>query len=207
MSDILDAHPIVPVVAIERPETAVPLAKALARGGINAIEITLRTELAVEAIRAVKADCPDMLLGVGTILTPKDVELSAGLGADFLVSPALAPKLQDALLATGIPTMPGTSSPTEALSAFEAGFEILKLFPAGAVGGVDLLKGINAPMPLLKFMPTGGVRPSNVVDYMSLPNVVACGGTWVAKSADISAEKFDQIEQNAREAMALVAEL
>lgn len=205
MSQQLADSPIVPVVAIEDPAKAVDLCLALQRGGINAIEVTLRTEKALEAIANIKANCPDMYLGVGTILTPNDVDAAKDVGAEFLVSPALSPKLQTALEKCGILTLPGTATPSEALRAYDAGFKIVKLFPAGAVGGANLLKSILAPMPLIRFMPTGGVRISNVMDYYSLPNVIAVGGTWVANKDDINAGNWDKIEANAKEAMAVVA--
>jgi 2-dehydro-3-deoxyphosphogluconate aldolase/(4S)-4-hydroxy-2-oxoglutarate aldolase len=206
MSDLLSNSPVIPVVAIDDPNHAVPLCKALMAGGINAIEVTLRTSRAIEAIKNIKAECPDMILGVGTVLTPDDVKRSEDTGAHFLVSPGLSPKLQKALEATDLLVLPGTASPSEALSAYEAGFHKVKLFPAGAVGGAALIKSVYAPMPLVSFMPTGGVRLTNMNDYLSLPNVYAVGGTWIAPSALINAGDWNQIETNAREAMAKAKE-
>jgi 2-dehydro-3-deoxyphosphogluconate aldolase/(4S)-4-hydroxy-2-oxoglutarate aldolase len=206
-SQLLQGCPVIPVVAIHNADDAVNLAQALQRGGINAIEITLRTEAGLDAIRRVAKDVPDMVVGVGTVTTPDDAKRSEDAGSQFLVSPALGPKLQQALLDSPLPALPGTASPSEAFAAYEAGFTHLKLFPAGAVGGAALLKGINAPLPMLKFMPTGGVRPENMLDYLSLPNVYAVGGTWIAKSDMIAKGEWATIENNAREAMAKAATL
>ena len=204
--DLLKGCPVIPVVAVEDAGRAVDLARALQRGGIYAIEITLRTEAGLESISRVAKEVPDMVVGVGTVTTPDDVKASEDAGARFLVSPALGPKLQKALLDSPLPALPGTASPTEAFSAYEAGFTHLKLFPAGAVGGAALLKGMHAPLPMLRFMPTGGVRLDNMLDYLSLPNVYAVGGTWIAKSDAISSGDWGGIEARAREAMAKAAE-
>lgn len=201
MSDLLKSSPVIPVVAIEDPDKAVGLCEALQRGGIHAIEVTLRTPLALEAISNIKKHMPDMILGVGTVLTPEDVTRSEDAGADFLVSPGLAPKLQAALQATDLLVLPGTASPSEALSAYEAGFHMVKLFPAEAVGGLNLLKSIQAPMPSIQFMPTGGIRTTNMKSYLALPNVYAVGGTWIATSAEINAGAWDEIEAKATEAV------
>lgn len=205
MSDLLSKSPVIPVVAIEDPAHAVALCEALQRGGINAIEVTLRTSRAIEAITEIKKHCPKMILGVGTVLTPDDVARSEDTGSDFLVSPGLSPKLQAALQATELLVLPGTATPSEALSAYEAGFEKVKLFPAGAVGGANLIKSVYAPMPNISFMPTGGVRVTNMNDYLSLPNVYAVGGTWIASQALINAQDWDTIETNARDAMDMAA--
>ena len=204
MPSILSNYPVIPVVAIDDPAGAVDLARALQRGGIHAIEVTLRTERAIEAVANIKKTCPDMCMGVGTVLTPDDVKSAVDAGADFLVSPGVSPKLEAALLASGILALPGTASPTEALSRYEAGFEMVKLFPAEAVGGAALLKAMYSPMPKVQFMPTGGVRISNMMDYYSLPNVFAVGGTWIAKQSDINNGHWDVIEANARQAMAVI---
>ncbi|WP_371398262.1 bifunctional 4-hydroxy-2-oxoglutarate aldolase/2-dehydro-3-deoxy-phosphogluconate aldolase [Fretibacter rubidus] len=205
MSDLLSKSPVIPVVAIDNPAHAVALCEALQRGGINAIEVTLRTEKAIEAITEIKKHCPKMILGVGTVLTPDDVLRSEDTGSDFLVSPGLSPKLQAALQATELLVLPGTATPSEALSAYEAGFDKVKLFPAGAVGGANLIKSVYAPMPNISFMPTGGVRVSNMNDYLSLPNVYAVGGTWIASQALINAQDWDAIEKNAKDAMDMAA--
>jgi len=207
MSNLLSASPVIPVVAIEDPSNAVALCEALQRGGINAIEVTLRTHKALEAISEIKKHCPNMVLGVGTVLTPEDVKKSEDAGVDFLVSPGLSPKLQAALQESDLLVLPGTASPSEALSAFEAGFHMVKLFPAGAVGGVKLLKSIQAPIPKVKFMPTGGVRTTNMKEYLELPNVYAVGGTWIATYDDINSQKWDDIEGKATEAMQIAASL
>jgi len=204
MSDLLSKCPIIPVVAIDNADHAVGLCQALQKGGVNAIEVTLRTEQALQAIKNIKAECPDMILGVGTVLTEADVKKSEDAGADFLVSPALSPKLLPALQATELLVLPGTASPTEALCAYDAGFEKVKLFPAEAVGGAALIKSIYAPMPKIHFMPTGGVNLGNMMSYYSLPNVYAVGGTWIARGADINAQNWDVITANCEEALAVI---
>ena len=201
MTDILAGCTVVPVVAVNHARDAVPLAEALLAVGIRSIEITLRTEAAMDAIRAVARDVPDMVLGVGTVTTPDQIKACEDAGAQFLVSPALAPKLQTALLETDLLVLPGTATPSEALTAFEAGFTRMKLFPAAVVGGVAMLKGIGAPMPQLRFMPTGGVKPDNMAKYLALPNVYAVGGTWIAKSDAIDAGDWSGITERARAAM------
>ena len=205
MSDLLNQCPVIPVVAIEDPDNAVELCHALNRGGINAIEVTLRTEKAIAAIKEIKKHCPKMILGVGTILLPDDVLASEDAGADFLVSPGLSPNLKTALQKTNLLALPGTASPSEALSAYEAGFQKVKLFPAEAVGGAQLLKSIQAPMPKVMFMPTGGVRTSNMRSYLDLPNVYAVGGTWIATMDDIRNRDWASVEKKAAEAVQIAS--
>ena len=201
MSNLLVNSPVIPVVAIEDSDNAVGLCEALQEGGIQAIEVTLRTSTAIQSIRAIKKHCPDMILGVGTVLTPDDVSRSEDEGVDFLVSPGLSPKLQKALQTTDLLVLPGTATPSEALTAYEAGFDKVKLFPAGAVGGAALIKSVYAPMPNISYMPTGGVRLANMNDYLSLPNVYAVGGTWIASTALINAKDWATIRGNAQDAM------
>ena len=205
MSDLLNQCPVIPVVAIEDPDNAVELCHALNRGGINAIGVTLRTEKAIAAIKEIKKHCPKMILGVGTILLPDDVLASEDAGADFLVSPGLSPNLKTALQKTHLLALPGTASPSEALSAYEAGFQKVKLFPAEAVGGAQLLKSIQAPMPKVMFMPTGGVRTSNMRSYLDLPNVYAVGGTWIATMDDIKNRDWASVEKKAAEAVQIAS--
>lgn len=204
MSDLLSQCPVIPVVAIDDASKAVGLCEALLSGGINAVEVTLRTPQALNAIENIKKECPDMILGVGTIVTPSDVKNSENAGADFLVSPGLSPELKTAFQETNLLALPGTASPTEAMSAYEAGFKMVKLFPAEAVGGVALLKSIHAPLPLIKFMPTGGIRLTNMLSYYNLPNVYSIGGTWIAPMDDINAGNWTKIKENAQQAMELI---
>jgi len=203
LADLLSGSPVIPVVAIKSAKHGVKLAETLLDNGVNAIEITLRTEAALDAIKTIKKACPNMIMGVGTVLTPQDVTDSVNIGADFLVSPGMSPKLEDAMLKSGLLSLPGIATPSEALTRYEAGFEMVKLFPAAVVGGVPMLKGMYAPMPHLRFMPTGGVRLSNMMDYLELPNVVSVGGTWIAPQADIENENWDKIAQNCQDALAL----
>lgn len=204
MSDLLATSPIIPVVAIDNADDAVPLCEALQKGGVNAIEVTLRTEAALQAIRNIKANCPDMILGVGTILTGDDVLKSEDAGADFLVSPGVSPQLLPALQKTDLLVLPGTASPSEALTCYDAGFKKVKLFPAEAVGGAALIKSIYGPMPKIQFMPTGGVNLGNMMSYYSLPNVYSVGGTWLARSSDINAGNWETITANCKEALTIL---
>ena len=173
---------VVPVVTIHDASQAVDLAMAIKKGGINAIEVTLRTPDARDAIRRIaKADL-GMALGAGTLTSVDDIEWAVDAGADFLVTPATPAELVPHLLKCGRPALPGVATPTEALGLHLKGFEILKLFPAEAVGGVTLLKSLSAPLPQLTFMPTGGITLETAPAYLSLPNVMAVGGSWLVPS-------------------------
>jgi len=203
LEQILAVGPVLPVVTIPEAEQAVPLARALLAGGISTIEITLRTPSALEAIRRVAAEVPEMLVGAGTILSPADAEAAASAGARFLVSPGLTPAL---LMAAGwfsVPLLPGVATASEAMTARDAGFRLLKLFPAEAVGGKALLKGIGGPLPDLGFCPTGGVTLESAPGYLALPNVRCVGGSWIAPEALIKAGDWAAITARARDAAAL----
>ena len=187
--EVLRALRVVPVVEIADAAQAVPLARALAAGGLPAMEVTLRTSAAVEAIAAVARELPDFLLGAGTLLTPADVERAAGAGAQFLVSPGRTDALDAAARSTGLPFVPGVATASEALAAVEAGRRLLKLFPAEQSGGAGGLRSLAAPLRAagVTFMPTGGIRPDTLLDYLAVPEVVAVGGTWIAPRALVDA--------------------
>ena len=203
--DVLAAAPIVPVLTVEALEDAVPLARALQEGGLKVLEVTFRTPSAPQIIYAMKQACPDLVVGAGTILNDKDIEAAMNAGADFLVSPGSAFELLKAVSKVDIPLIPGVATPSEAMNCYECGFSFLKLFPAEIVGGASLLKAMSAPLPHLKFMPTGGVKENTVANYLSLPNVVAVGGTWIATPDDIAAGRFDDITAKARAALTAIA--
>lgn len=195
--------PVVPVVTIERVEDAVPLARALLAGGLPVLEITLRTPAALDAVRAILAEVPDVIVGVGTVIKPLDVTHAIDAGADFLVSPGTPPGLAQALADAPVPALPGCATVAEAMMLAALGFPVLKLFPAEASGGVRWLKAVAEPLPEIRFCPTGGVNGDNAASYLSLGNVLAVGGSWVAPAAAIAAGDFTGITARARAAAAL----
>lgn len=194
---------IVPVLTIAEAGHAVPLARALCDGGLKVLEVTLRTPAAEAAARAIMAEVPEAVVGLGTLLEPRDVERAVALGARFAVSPGATPALLAAAAQAGLPFLPGVASASEAMLAREAGFRLLKLFPAEAVGGTALIKSLAAPLPDLRFCPTGGIDARNLRDYLALPSVVAVGGSWVAPAGDIAAGAWGRISERAREARRL----
>jgi 2-dehydro-3-deoxyphosphogluconate aldolase/(4S)-4-hydroxy-2-oxoglutarate aldolase len=200
---LLSHIPVIPVLTIERASDALPLARALAAGGLDVIEITLRTEAALEAIRAITAQAPDIVVGAGTVTRSADVGAAVGAGARFLVSPGTPPSLADALLTSQVPVLPGCASASEAMALAALGFTLLKFFPAEASGGVGWLKSVAAPLPSLRFCPTGGIDARNAAAYLALPNVSAVGGSWVAPKESVAAGDFDAITRLARGGRAL----
>ena len=196
--------PVVPVLVVDSVEQAAPLAKALLDGGLTIAEVTLRTPAGVGVIEAMKRAAPELLVGAGTVLNGSDVRNSLDAGADFLVSPGMSPGLLDALADNRGLMIPGVATASEAMSRYEEGFELLKLFPANIAGGIPALKALGAPLPHLKFMPTGGVSAENAGDYLALPNVFAVGGSWIATKDDVSAGSWNAIAAKAREALRAV---
>ncbi|MEM8786991.1 MAG: bifunctional 4-hydroxy-2-oxoglutarate aldolase/2-dehydro-3-deoxy-phosphogluconate aldolase [Pseudomonadota bacterium] len=194
--------PIVPVLVIDDATQARPLAEALIAGGLPALEVTLRTPAALDAIRAM-AEVPGGVVGAGTLVTPQDVRAAKATGASFGVCPGATPALRAACEAEDLPLLPGASTVTEAMALLEAGYDFLKFFPAEASGGVAALKAIGAPLPQIAFCPTGGVSPANAADYLSLPNVLCAGGSWVAPKDRLAAGDWAGIETLARDAAKL----
>ncbi len=194
---------VIPVVKIDKASDAVGLGKALLAADLPIVEITFRTAAAEEAIASITRELPELLVGAGTVLSVEQVKKAVGAGARFIVSPGFNPKVVDYCVGEGIAVTPGVCSPTEIELALERGLEVLKFFPAGASGGLEFLKTMSAPFGGVQFIPTGGVDPSNIKEYLSFNRVLAVGGTWIAKDAMISAGKFDEIEKLAREAVAL----
>ena len=201
--EIAAAQPVIPVLKIDRVEDAIPLARALARGGLPAIEITLRTPAALEAIRAASAQAPEAIVGAGTILNAAQFAEAEAAGARFIVSPGMTPQLLDAADASPTPLLPGATTPGEIMAAAERGYSFLKFFPAEQAGGAAFLKALSSPLVGIRFCPTGGISPKNAGDYLSLPNVLCIGGSWVAPDDLVTAGRWDEIEQLAREAVAL----
>jgi 2-dehydro-3-deoxyphosphogluconate aldolase/(4S)-4-hydroxy-2-oxoglutarate aldolase len=194
--------PIIPVLVVDDPAHAAPLARALVRGGLPALEVTLRTPCALEVI-AEMAAVEGGAVGAGTLLTPQDVENAKAAGATFGVSPGATQRLIDACIANDLPLLPGAATASEVMALYEQGFDMLKFFPAEASGGAPALKAIGAPIPQVSFCPTGGVSVANAHAYLSLPNVVCAGGSWVAPKAAVEAGDWDAVERLAKEAAAL----
>ena len=196
---------VIPVVEIPRPEDAVPLARALAGAGLPSAEITFRTAGAADAIAAIVAAVPDFLVGAGTVLTVNQAEEALAAGAAFLVSPGLDAGLVRYAQERGVPMLPGVCTPTEIMMALAHGISVVKWFPAEASGGVAYLKAVAAAFGQVRFVPTGGVGPGNLAAYLSLPQVAACGGSWMVAKALIAAGDYDCIRELTAEAVALAA--
>jgi 2-dehydro-3-deoxyphosphogluconate aldolase/(4S)-4-hydroxy-2-oxoglutarate aldolase len=195
-------HRIIPVVAIQEPENATPLAEALIKGGLPCAEITFRTA-AAKAVIETLAKRGDMLVGAGTVLSIEQVKTAVEAGACFIVAPGLNPKVVNYCLNHSIPVTPGVATPTDIEAAMEFGLEIVKYFPAEAFGGIKTLKAISAPYTMMKFIPTGGINAENVTEYLRHPKVAAVGGSWMVKSSLISDRQFETIARLTKEAVAL----
>lgn len=192
---------IVPVIAIDDASKAVPLAKALAAGGLNAAEITFRTPAGDEALRQIAREMPEMLVGAGTVLTREQVDRAADAGARFLVSPGFHSEITEYALSKGLLMLPGTATPGEMEQAMALGLDIVKFFPAEQNGGVAKLKALAGPYPNLRWMPTGGINVKNMMDYLSFDRVPFCGGTWMVKKELIQQERWEEITAICREAV------
>ena len=195
---------VVPVVKIERPEDAVELGRALLAGGLPCAEITFRTAAAEEAIQRISSSLPEIIVGAGTVLSVDQASRAISAGARFIVSPGFNPKVVDWCLQNEVPVTPGVATPTEIEMALDKGLNILKFFPAHALGGIAMLKAIAAPYGGVKFIPTGGINQDNLADYLAQPMVHCCGGSWLVKAKLISAGRFDEITRLTRDAMSVV---
>jgi 2-dehydro-3-deoxyphosphogluconate aldolase / (4S)-4-hydroxy-2-oxoglutarate aldolase len=202
-SSLLDLAPVVPVVVLDDPERAVPLARALVDGGLPLIEVTLRTPTALEAVRRITDEVPDAVVGVGTVRTPLHVKESAAAGARFLVSPGATPSLLDAMDDSGLPYLPGVATIAEMLAVAERGVREMKFFPAEAAGGRPFLSAVAGPLPDLRFCPTGGITPSTAPEWLALGNVGCVGGSWLTPSDAVAAGDWDRIRALAADAAAL----
>ncbi|HIV87565.1 MAG TPA: bifunctional 4-hydroxy-2-oxoglutarate aldolase/2-dehydro-3-deoxy-phosphogluconate aldolase, partial [Candidatus Pygmaiobacter gallistercoris] len=186
---------IVPVIALDRADQAVPLARALARGGLPAAEITFRTAAAEEAIRLVAQQVPEMLVGAGTVLTTEQADRALAAGAKFIVSPGFNPRVSRYVVEKGALMLPGTATPGEMEQAMELGLHVVKFFPAEQNGGLAKLKAVAGPYTSLRWMPTGGINENNLADYLRFDRIVACGGTWMVKKDLIAAGNWEEIER------------
>ena len=192
---------IAPVIKIDDPEKAVPLARALAKGGIPCAEITFRTARAGEAISRISKEVPEVLAGAGTVLTTDQVDRAVDAGAKFIVSPGFNPKIVAYCVQKGIPVTPGCANPSDIEQALELGLEVVKFFPAEQAGGLEYIKAISAPYPNLKFIPTGGIGAENIAKYIAFEKILACGGSWMAGADLINSGDFAKITALSREAV------
>lgn len=198
---------IIPVVVIDDVKDAEPLAKALCEGGLPCAEVTFRTAAAEESIRIMAEKFPEMLIGAGTVLTTDQVDRAVAAGAKFIVSPGTNPKVVKYCVERNIPITPGTCTPSEVEQALEHGLEVVKFFPAEQAGGLKMIKAMAAPYVGVKFMPTGGIGPENVREYLAYDRIIACGGSWMVKGDLIKAGNFDKIVELTKEAAEIVKEI
>lgn len=201
--EILSRQPVIPVLKIDRIADAVPLARALAVGGLPAVEITLRTPDAIDAIRLVVDEVPEAIVGAGTVLSGKDFASAEEAGARFIISPGTTQELLDRAGRSSVPFLPGAITPSEIMAMREEGYQVLKFFPAEQAGGAAFLKSLASPLAGMRFCPTGGISPKNAADYLALHNVVCVGGSWVAPDAELAAGNWKAVEELARQAAAL----
>jgi 2-dehydro-3-deoxyphosphogluconate aldolase/(4S)-4-hydroxy-2-oxoglutarate aldolase len=199
--DAIQAVPVIPVIVLQRVSDAIPVAEALIEGGISIFEITMRTEAALPAIEEIAAQFPDALTGVGTVLNKQQAQQAADSGAQFIVSPGFDTATVEFAQAAGIPIVPGVSTASEVQLARNLGLRILKFFPAGAAGGIAMLKAFSSVFADIQFVPTGGVTASNLADYLAVPNVVACGGSWLAPVKLVADGRFNEISRLTAEAI------
>lgn len=200
LEQIMRAGPVIPVLKIEDPEIAVPLASALVGGGLPVLEVTLRTEAAIEVIAAM-SQVAGAIVGVGTVTSAEQFMLAKQAGSKFAVTPGLSPALIEAAIESEMPVLPGIMTPSELITAMDAGFDLLKLFPAEVAGGVAMLKALAGPFAGVGFCPTGGVSPGNMNDYLKLPNVLCVGGSWLAPAELIDRKDWQGIQVLAEQAV------
>ena len=202
--DALKGHGVVPVVAIKNASDSEPLAYALAEGGLPCAEITFRTDAAEESIRKIASRFPEMTLAAGTVLSADQADRAISAGASLIVSPGFNPSVVEHCLKKGYPVVPGIVTPSEIELAMSFGLKYLKFFPAEAAGGIKMVKAMAAPYSDVRFMPTGGIGPDNLGDYLSFDKVFACGGSWMVKGSLISEGNFDEIKKLTREAVSII---
>lgn len=203
----ISAAGVVPVVKLDNAASAVKLAKALRKGGLNCAEITFRTDAAEESIKRIAAKYPDMLIAAGTVLTAEQADKAMAAGAKFIVSPGLNPDVVRHCKNKGYPIIPGVCTPGEVEKALSLGLKYLKFFPAEAAGGVKMIKAMAAPYTMVSFMPTGGINTANLADYLSCKAVFACGGNWMVPSDKINSGNFAEIEKMTADAVTLLKEI
>jgi 2-dehydro-3-deoxyphosphogluconate aldolase/(4S)-4-hydroxy-2-oxoglutarate aldolase len=192
---------IIPVIKIDDPAKAAPLAKALKAGGLPCAEVTFRTDAAKESIERITRELPDIVIGAGTVLSTEQVDKAVAAGATYIVSPGFNPNVVAYCIKKGIPIVPGCSTPSDMERAIEAGLEVVKFFPAEESGGLGYIKSVSAPFPMLKFIPTGGINAGNLGSYLAFKPIIACGGSWMVKADLINDNRFDEITRLTREAV------
>ncbi|MFF9062950.1 bifunctional 4-hydroxy-2-oxoglutarate aldolase/2-dehydro-3-deoxy-phosphogluconate aldolase [Streptomyces sp. NPDC101213] len=202
-ASVLDLAPVVPVVVVADVVDAVPLARALVAGGLPAVEVTLRTPAALDAIREIAGAVPDAVVGAGTVITPEQVADCRAAGARFLVSPGWTDALLTAMRRSGLPFLPGVSTTSEVVALLERGVREMKFFPAQAAGGTPYLRSLAGPLPQARFCPTGGIGPDNAAEYLSLPNVGCVGGSWMVPADAVAARDWTRVTELARAAARL----
>ena len=198
---------VVPVVAIDHKDDAAPLADALTKGGLPCAEVTFRTPAAEESIRIMAEQFPDMLLGAGTVLTTEQADRAIAAGAKFIVSPGFNPKVVSHCIEKNIPITPGISSPSDMEQAIEMGLDAVKFFPAVPSGGLSMIKALAAPYHTMRFMPTGGVTPQNLTEFLDYPKILACGGTWMVKPELLATGNFEEITRLTRQTVRTMLDL
>ena len=198
---------IIPVVVLDDPKDAAPLAKVLCENGLPCAEVTFRTSAAEESIRIMSREFPNMLVGAGTVLTKEQADRAMNAGAKFIVSPGLDPKIVQYCIDNSVPVTPGTQTPSEMEQALELGLKVVKFFPAENAGGLAMIKAVAAAYVDLKFMPTGGINAKNVRDYLAYNRIIACGGSWMVKKDLVSAGEWDKIAALVKEASEIVKEI
>lgn len=205
INQILESSPVVPLVQADDPAVAIKTSRALAAGGLAVVEVVLRTDRALDCLRAVADEVPESIAGAGTVLSAKQAEEAFDAGAQFIVSPGLDDGVVAVAKERGAPVYPGIVTPGELQHAFNLGLEIVKFFPASIAGGVPALKALSSVFRTMRFMPTGGVSADNLADYLAVPAVLACGGSWLTPASAIEAEDYDQVTTLAREALQIAA--
>jgi 2-dehydro-3-deoxyphosphogluconate aldolase / (4S)-4-hydroxy-2-oxoglutarate aldolase len=203
--ELANHGPVIPVIVINKVEDAVPMAEALLEGGVKVLEVTLRSPVALQAMEQIAKHVPDAILGSGTVRNLKDAQASKDVGCQFAVSPGYTTELGQFARKIGLPLLPGVSTGSEIMMANADDYYFLKLFPAVAVGGINLLKGFAGPFADVKFCPTGGVSVESAPNFLALPNVVVCGGTWLTPADDVANKDWAHITKLAKEASAIVA--
>jgi 2-dehydro-3-deoxyphosphogluconate aldolase/(4S)-4-hydroxy-2-oxoglutarate aldolase len=200
----LQVAPIVPLIQANDPAVAIEIAKALVAGGLTVIEVVLRTDEAIECMRQVSLEVPDAIVGAGTVLSAKQAHAVADAGAAFIVSPGLDEGVVRVAQKASLPIFPGIATASELQRAWNLGLDAVKFFPAGQAGGTAMLKALGSVFRQVRFIPTGGISPTNIAEFLALPSVLACGGSWLTPSADIAAGNFDAITRLAEEALDIV---
>ena len=203
MVDLMRRGPVIPVVVIDDASTAVPLARALARGGVQVVEITLRTTAALDALRRISREVTDVVVGAGTVTSPRQAEDAARAGAEFLVTPGGPAGLVDAALGTGLPVLPGATSLTEMMTLLDRGLRALKFFPAVPAGGAPYLAAVHGPLPQAVFCPTGGITADTAGTFLALPNVACVGGSWLTPATALAERDWDRVTALATTAASL----